>query len=47
MTAAFKQIPAQFPKYEVIDVKEGELLRISLDGKITRSSYTVQPDYSI
>ncbi len=47
MTAAFKQIPAQFPKYEVIDVKEGELLRISPDGKITRSSYTVQPDYSI
>ena len=47
MTAAFKQIPAQFPKYEVIDVKEGELLRISPEGKITRSSYTVQPDYTI
>ncbi len=47
MTAAFKQIPAQFPKYEVIDVKEGELLRIALDGKITRSSYTVQSDYYI
>lgn len=47
MTTAFKQIPAQFPKYEVIDVKEGELLRISPDGKITRSSFTVQPDYSI
>ena len=45
MVSAFKQIPAQFPKYEVIDVKEGELLRISPDGKITRSSYTVQPDY--
>lgn len=45
MTAAFKQIPAQFPKYEVIDVKEGELLRISPDGKIIRSSYTVQSDY--
>ena len=41
MTAAFKQIPAQFPKYEVIDVKEGELLRISPDGKITSNSYTV------
>ena len=47
MTAAFKQIPAQFPKYEVIDVKEGELLRISPDGKITRSSYTVQDDYTL
>ena len=47
ITAAFKQIPAQFPKYEAIDVKEGELLRIAADGKITRSSYTVQPDYSI
>ena len=47
MMAAFKQIPAQFPKYEVIDVKEGELLQISPDGKITRSSYTVQSDYYI
>ena len=47
MTAAFKQIPAQYPKYEVIQVAEGELLQISPDGKITRSSYTVQPDYSI
>ncbi len=47
MMAAFKQIPAQFPKYEVIEVKEGELLRISPDGKITRSSYTVQSDYYI
>ncbi|MBR3417761.1 MAG: class II glutamine amidotransferase [Oscillospiraceae bacterium] len=47
MTAAFKQIPAQFPKYEVIDVKEGELLRIAPDGKITRSSYNVHSDYSI
>ena len=47
MTTAFKQVPARFPKYEVIDVKEGELLRIAPDGKITRSSYTVQPDYTI
>ena len=47
MTAAFKQIPAQFPKYEVIDVKEGELLRISPDGKISRSNYTVQEPYTI
>ena len=47
MTAAFKQIPAQFPKYEVIDLKEGELLRIASNGKITRSSYTVHDDYSI
>lgn len=47
MTAAFKQVPARFPKYEVIDVKEGELLRIAPDGKITRSSYTVQDDYTL
>ena len=47
MTAAFKQVPARFPKYEVIDVKEGELLRIAPVGKITRSSYTVQPDNTI
>ena len=47
MTAAFKQVPARFPKYEVIDVKEGELIRVAPDGKITRSSYTVQSDYYI
>ncbi len=47
MSAAFKQIPARFPKYEVIDVKEGELLRIAPDGRITRDHYTVQPDYTI
>ena len=47
MTAAFKQIPAQFPKYEVIPVSEGELLRIAPDGKITREHYTVKPDYTI
>ncbi len=42
MAAAFKQIPARFPKYEVIDVKDGELLRIAPNGKITRDHYTVQ-----
>ena len=47
MTAAFKQIPVRFPKYEVVTVTEGELLRISPDGKITRSSYTVQEPYTI
>ena len=47
MVAAFKQIPARFPKYEFIPVSEGELLRISPDGKITRSSYNVQPDFYI
>ncbi|MCR4758707.1 MAG: class II glutamine amidotransferase [Oscillospiraceae bacterium] len=47
MTAALKQIPVRFPKYEVVTVTEGELLRISPDGKITRSSYTVQEPYTI
>ena len=47
MAAAFKQIPAQFPKYEVIPVSEGELLRIAPNGKITRNNYTVQDDYSM
>lgn len=47
MVAAFKQIPARFPKYEVIPISEGELLRISPNGKITRNSYTVQSDYYI
>lgn len=47
MATAFKQIPAQFPKYEVIPISEGELLRIAPNGKITRSTYTVQNDYTI
>ncbi len=47
MTAAFKQIPTRFPKYEVIPVSEGELLRIAPDGKITRSTYTVQEPYTV
>ena len=47
MLTAFKQIPACFPKYEVIEVKEGELLRVAPDGKITRERYTVHEDYSI
>ena len=47
MSAAFKQIPVRFPKYEVVEVKEGELICIAPDGKITRDHYTVQPDYTI
>lgn len=47
MSAAFKQIPVRFPKYEVIKLDEGELLHIAADGKISRNHYTVQPDYSI
>ena len=47
MATAYKQIPAQFPKYEVIPISEGELLRIAPNGKITRSTYTVQNDYTI
>ena len=47
MAQAFNQIPARFPKYKVIDVKEGELIRIAPDGKITRDHYTVQDDYCI
>ena len=47
MTAAFKQMPVRFPQHEVIQVEEGALLRIAPDGKITRSSYTVQDDYTM
>ena len=47
MTAAFKQMPVRFPQYEIVAVNEGELLRIAPDGKIIRSSYTVQSDYYI
>jgi len=47
LTSAFRQMPVRFPQHEVIAVTEGELLRISADGKITRSCYTVQDDYCI
>ena len=47
MNAAFSHLPYKFPKHEIIDVQEGELLRIAPDGKITRSSYNVQPDYTL
>ena len=46
MNAAFRQMPVKFPPYEVITVTEGELLCITLDGKITRERYTVHDDYS-
>ena len=46
MTAAFRQMPVKFPQFEVIAVTEGELLRISVDGKITCDRYTVHDDYS-
>ena len=47
ISATFKQMSVRFPKYEVIEVIEGGLLRIAPDGKITRSSYTVQDDYTM
>ncbi len=47
MNAAFQHMPIRFPKYEVIEVKEGEMLRIAPDGKIAWEHYTVKPDYTI
>lgn len=47
MNAAFSHLPYKFPKHEIIDVQEGELLRIAPDGMITRDRYTVQPDYNV
>ena len=46
MTAAFRRLSIRFPKYEVIPVEEGELLRIAPDGTITRDKFTVQEDYA-
>ncbi len=46
MNDAFSQMPVRLPQYEVIAVAEGELLRISVDGKITCDRYTVYDDYS-
>ena len=45
MNAAFRQMPVKFPQYEVIAVNEGELLRISADGEITRDHFTMHDDY--
>ena len=45
MNAAFRQMPVHFPQYEVIAVNEGELLRISADGEITRDHFTMHDDY--
>lgn len=47
MASVFKQLPVKFPPYEVITVTEGELLCITLDGKITRERYTIHDDYTM
>ena len=46
MSSAFRKLSVRFPKYEVIPVEEGELLRIAPDGSITRDKFTVQDDYA-
>lgn len=47
MTAAFRRLSVRFPKYEIVPVEEGELLRIAPDGTITRDKFTVQDDYGL
>lgn len=47
MNAAFHQMSVRFPQYEVISVNEGELLRISADGTITRDRFTMHDDYTM
>lgn len=42
---AMRQLRFRLPKYDVIDVKEGEIVKIAADGNITRDSYTVPDDY--
>lgn len=46
MNAAFRQMPVNFPKYEVIPVTEGELLMIKPDGTIERNHFTMHDDFS-
>ncbi len=40
-----KLLRVRLPKYDVINVTEGEILKISADGTISRDSYTVHDDY--
>ena len=46
MTTAFRKLSVRFPKYEVIPVEEGELLRIAPDGSVSRDRFTVHEDYA-
>ena len=46
MTTAFRKLSVRFPRYEVIPLEEGELLRIAPDGSITRDKFAVQEDYA-
>ena len=47
MLNALRHLPVKFPRYDVIAVNDGELLRIAPDGKITRDRFTVQDSYTI
>ena len=47
MTTAFRKLSVRFPKYEVIPVEEGELLRISPDGTISRDRFQMQDDFAV
>jgi glucosamine 6-phosphate synthetase-like amidotransferase/phosphosugar isomerase protein len=42
---AMRQLRFRLPKFDVIDVKEGEIVKIAADGNITRDKYTVQDDF--
>ena len=40
-----KLLRVRLPKYDVINVTEGEIVKIAADGSITRDKYTVHDDY--
>ncbi len=44
-TEAMRHWHVKLPKGEIIEVDEGEILKISADGTITRDKYTVHDDY--
>ncbi len=44
-TEAMRQLRFRLPRYDIIEVTEGEIIRISADGTITRDKYTVHDDY--
>ena len=46
MTTALKQTPLRWMRYEVINVDDGELIKLSPDGKIEREHFKMQSDFS-
>lgn len=42
---AMRLLRVRLPKYDIIEITEGEILKISADGIISRDKYTVHDDF--